>query len=121
MKRRKFVLLFGFMLILIVCYAGWCAREFFIHPKIERGPYVPDEAWTVIEEHFAVEGFPVPHFSWPRYCDRLIHPYEGTLGPARTWVRFEDEIYVYHRGIDVLFRKTKSNHWKSDGVHREKN
>jgi len=119
MKRRKFILLFGLLFILVLTYAGWCARELFIQPKIERGLYVPDEAWTVIEGHFSGEGFPAPRFNWTRYCDRLTHPYEERIEPARTWVRHEDEIYVYHGGTSFLFLRTKSNLWKPQGAHRD--
>lgn len=119
MKRGKFLLLFSSLLTLVVGYAGWCARQFFIHPKIERGLYVTDEAWAAIEEHFSPEGFPVPRFNWGRYCYSLMHPYEETLEPALTWLKQEDEIYVYHRGVSVLFLRTKSDPWKFQGTHRE--
>jgi hypothetical protein len=116
MKRKKFLLLFGILLILTVNYAGWCARQFFMHPKIERGLYVTDEAWAAIEGHFAAEGFPIPRFNWGRYCHCLMHPYEEALEPAQTWFKHEDEIYVYHRGTSFLFRRTNSDHWKSYGA-----
>ena len=118
MKRKKFLLLFGSLLTLVISYAGWCARQFFMHPKIERGLYVTDEAWTAIEGHFAAEGFPIPRFDRKRYYRCLMHPYEGALEPARTWLIKKDEIYVYHRGTAFLFRRNNSDHWKSYGVQR---
>jgi hypothetical protein len=119
MKRRKFILLFCLLSLLLGGYAGWCGREFFVHPKIVRAPDIPDEAWAAIEGHFAEEGFPIPRFRWGRYGHLLMHPYESPP-PAQTQRIGPEKIYAFHRGISFLFRNTKLNHWESYGAIWEK-
>lgn len=113
MNRRKFHLIFGSLLVLVVAFTGWCGQSFFLRPAIHRGAGIPDEAWAVILRRFPSGRCPTADFNErnleilaqrmarPHVIERdsaeavskapyLVAVYHSSLGQSRSYLLFKD-------------------------------
>jgi hypothetical protein len=114
MKRKKFYLVFGFLLVLVVAFVGWCGQSFFTSPTIHRGAGIPDEAWAAIVHRFPAGRCPAaafnernvetlvqrlarPHEIKPDSAEAvssapyLVAVYHSVLGQSRSYLLFKDD------------------------------
>lgn len=100
MRRGKAILLFGFMTLALLGYAGWCARFFVMKPGIFFDPAVPPEARQAIHAWCDSPEAPGAElFAWDVYLERLQDPWKK--GPTPVLARMIRDgttqgVYVRH-------------------------
>ncbi len=82
MRRKRALLLFGSLAALVLGYAAWCGRTFYLSVPVPALLELPEEyradARALIEEH----GLSAPDpFDRSRFRDLLMRPYESTPQP----------------------------------------
>jgi len=118
MKRRRFYLVFGSLLVLLVAFVGWCGQSFFTRPAIHRGAGIPEEAWAAIVHRFPTGRCPAaalneknletlvqrlarPHEIKPDSAEAvtcapyLVAVYHSSLGQSRSYLLFRDDKGVW--------------------------
>jgi hypothetical protein len=84
MKKKRALLLFGGLAALVLGYAAWCGRTFYLSVPVPELLELPEEyradARSLIVEH----GLAAPDpFDRKRFLELLMHPYESSPRPIR--------------------------------------
>jgi len=102
MNRRKFYIVFGFLLVLILAFGGWCGQSFFFSPAIHRGAGIPDEAWAAILKRFPSGRCPAADFSEPNleaFLQRMARPHEIQRDSAEALAQAPYLVAIYHSSL----------------------
>lgn len=83
MKKKRALLLFGSLALLVLGYAAWCGRTFYLHVPAPEMTELPEEyradARALIEQH----GLTAPDpFERKRFLELLGQPYDSAPTPV---------------------------------------
>jgi len=96
-KRRSFIFLFGFFILLVAAWCAWCARPFYVRPQLVFYSDPPPAGKAMIESWFRSSGhFGCQAFDFGDYLGYLGRPYEEHVDKI-TVNRLEKENYLLQR------------------------
>ena len=105
MKKSGTRILFGTLLVWIIGYLVWCARPFFMRPKLAFDSDVSRQEQIMIEDWYAGGSGPTPmEFSWPHFLSLLQDPWKPNAGTASVKHFGPREIAVFHDAKGWSFR-----------------
>ena len=85
MKRGRARLLFAILTLMVVGYAAWCGRLFYLSPKLIYPSDMPGSFQQLARDWHQANDLPKPEpWSWQRFSAELRYPFRA---PARPTLR----------------------------------
>lgn len=87
MLKRRAIILFSTLLLLITGYVAWCARPFFLNPPLQltinsASGMNPDEEKVIRQWYAESELITPPDFNWQQMGEYLKRPWDDHFTPS---------------------------------------
>ena len=103
-RRTKAVAATSVLILVILAYVAWCARGFYLRPRLVFPSDMPEEARHLAEAWHAANGLPEPMpWTWERFGAELFYPFSSDAWPSERFASLsqgEDLFFIInHRDV----------------------
>ena len=96
MPKRRAIILFGSILVMMVIYTSWCCRDFVLRPRLAFGEVPDDLRRGVSSVYYEADPFPPSELTVDRFLKAISDPFSDTRCKAFV-IPFQD----FYVGIET--------------------